>query len=433
MKLDSIAEKIEKNNIRWIQIHFTDLMGRLRIVHIPADRFLEDTILEDGVTFDGYSVGVAHIDKSDMIALPDPSTFLVLPDHENEARVIANMYNTSLKPCKLDPRFILQKAVEEVKKKGYEYIGFSPEMEFYVLKENEGWKWGTEHKRGYFSPPPLDEAKDYRRTLSESLQESGYKVKYHHHEAGRHQHEIEVKEMSVKDAADFCIYFKYLARTYAYNYNLLVTFMPKPFLEDAGNGMHVHITLYRKGRNIFLDENDEYKLSQTARYFIGGILEHARSIAALSNSTVNSYKRLVPNCEAPIYTVWARYNRSALIRIPAKKKVDIEIRNADPAANPYLFYAAILHAGIDGIKKKIMFEPAEKNVYQMSNREIKDNNIKRLPTNLMEALEELEKDDVIKRGLGKEAITLLIDEKKKEWQRYMGMITSADYELYFNC
>ncbi|HEC94741.1 MAG TPA: type I glutamate--ammonia ligase [Thermoplasmatales archaeon] len=433
MKPNNVVEKIEKNNIRWIQLHFTDLMGRLRIVHIPADRFLDGSILENGVTFDGYSVGVTHIDKSDMIALPDPSTFLILPCQENEARVIATMCNTFLEPYKMDPRFILQKAVEKVKKEGYDYIGFSPEMEFYVLKENEEWKWRVEHKKGYFLPPPLDEAKNYRRTLSEALQENGYKIKYHHHEAGRYQHEIEIEEMPVKDAADFCIYFKYLAKIYAHHHNLLVTFMPKPFSYDAGSGMHAHIVFYRKGENMFLDENDEYKLSQTARYFIGGIIEHARSIAALSNPTVNSYKRLVPNYEAPIYTAWARYNRSALVRIPAKKKVDVEIRNADPAANPYLFYAAILHAGIDGIKKKIMFEPVEKNIYQMSNREIKNNNIKRLPASLIEALEELEKDDILKRGLGKEAITLLIEKKKKEWQRYMEMVTSTDYEFYFNC
>jgi glutamine synthetase len=431
MDNNSIKKQIEKNDIQWIQLHFTDLIGRLRVVHIPSKQFIKN-VLNDGSGFDGSSVGIATVEKSDMIAMPDPQTFLVLPHEKNEARVIANILDSSKQPFFGDPRNILLKAKKELLNQGFDEIRFSPEIEFYVLDECEEGRYESNEKHGYFSPSPLDNVKAYRKTLSEMVLNSGYDVKYHHHESGKYQHEVEINELDVIDAADYCIYFKYLAKEIASLYKLVATFMPKPFSFDAGSGLHAHIAFYKKQQNIFYDKNDPYKLSQTARYFIGGILEHARGMAAIANPTLNSYKRLIPNFEAPIYIAWARYNRSSLIRIPAKKNIDVEIRNADPAANPYLFFAAVLYAGLDGIKKKIQYEPTEKNIYKMS-EEFKKLKIQKLPTNLSEALEELEKDDVIVRGIGKETVELFIEKKMKDWQQYIGEITDLEYKLYFHC
>ncbi|PNX48275.1 MAG: hypothetical protein BV456_09955, partial [Thermoplasmata archaeon M8B2D] len=255
---------------------------------------------------------------------------------------------------------------------------------------------------------------------------------YHHHEKGKFQHEIEVKGLDVLNAADFCSFFKYAAREIASMFNYDITFMPKPLSEEAGSGMHAHIKLEKNGENIFLDESNEYNLSQTALYFIGGILDHSRAIAALANPTLNSYKRLIPHFEAPIYIAWDRYNRSSLIRIPAKKDVDIEVRNADPAANPYLFFSALIYAGLDGIKKKKTYDPIPKNIYKMSEEDIKKYNIKQLPKNLMEALEEFQKDTVLINGLGKDCADLYVKHKTNEWNRYTGEITDLDYKFYFN-
>jgi glutamine synthetase len=209
--------------------------------------------------------------------------------------------------------------------------------------------------------------------------------------------------------------------------------MPKPFSNEAGSGLHAHIALYNKGENMFADENDPFGLNQTARYFIGGILSHSRGIAAIANPTLNSYKRLIPHYEAPIYLAWAPHNRSSLIRIPSKKDVDVEVRNADPAANPYLLFAALTHAGLDGVKRKINYEPITKNIYKMTEQEIKENNIQRLPTNLMEALEEFKQDTVLMDAIGRDGAELFIDTKTLEWQHYMGEITDQDYKYYFHC
>lgn len=432
MNADKTKRLIEKNNIQWIQAHFTDLLGRLRVLHMPAKGFLEEDILKHGFGFDGSSVGLTSIENSDMLAMPDEKTFLVLPHEENEARILADICDTSLQPFPADPRHILKQAVEKATMHGFDAIKISPEMEFSVLTKNREELYGINRNEGYFASSPLDDAKEYRKKLSDLLLESGYNVKYHHHETGKCQHEIEIKELDAVDAADFCIYFKYLAREIASRNDLQITFMPKPFPQEAGNGMHAHISLYLMGKNMFLDENDKNNLSQTARYFIGGILEHSRSIAAISNPTVNSYKRLIPNFEAPVHIAWAQHNRSSLIRIAAKKNIDVEIRNADPSTNPYLFFAAIIHAGIDGIKRKIEYEPVEKDIYKMTEEELKIYGIKKLPANLFEALEEFENDDFLKQAIGKEASELFIEKKKEEFRKYMQELTDLDYEFYFN-
>jgi len=433
MNKNKIEKIIVSKKIKWIQIHFTDLLGGLRVLHTPANRFLKDDLLSKGTNFDGSSVGFREVDKSDMIALPDPETFKILPYEKDEAMIRANLYDTDYKLYRAGPRNILIKAIEKLKEAGYDKVMISPEMEFCSFNKSSDQDEGFKENLGYFSPPPLDDLKDYRKKLSDVLEKSGYNVKYHHHEKGKYQHEIEVKSLEAIAAADFCIYFKFVAREISTPFNINISFMPKPLSEEAGNGMHAHITLYKKGKNMFLDNNNSYFLSQTALYFIGGILDHSRAIAAIANPTLNSYKRLIPHFEAPIYIAWDQYNRSSLIRIPARKNVDIEVRNADPAANPYLLFSALIYAGLDGIKKKISYEPVSRNIYKMTDEEIKKAKIKRLPTNLMEALEEFQNDRILIEGIGKDAANLFIEKKTNEWHRYMGEITDLDYRFYFNC
>jgi glutamine synthetase len=433
MNNKKIKELIQRKHISWIQIHFTDILGGLRVLHIPTNRFLEDNVPSKGINFDGSSVGFRKVEKSDMIAIPDLRTFKLLPFEKDEAMILADLYDTEHNPYRADPRNILKKAIKKAKTEGYDKVMFSPEIEFCSFNKSSDHKSDIRENIRYFSSPPSDDLKEYRKKLSDILIESGYQVKYHHHEKGKFQHEIEVKTLEAVAAADFCSYFKYVARELATLFDVDITFMPKPLSEEAGSGMHAHITLYNKGRNIFLDENNPYRLSQTALYFIGGILEHSRGIAALGNPTLNSYKRLIPHFEAPIYIAWDKYNRSSLIRIPAKKNVDIEVRNADPAANPYLFFAALIYAGLDGIKKKITYEPISRNIYKMTDEEIKKYRIKRLPTNLMESLEEFQSDKILIEGIGRDAADLFIEKKTNEWRRYMGEITDLDYRFYFHC
>ncbi|MBN2603018.1 MAG: glutamine synthetase [Candidatus Thermoplasmatota archaeon] len=432
MNADTIINLIKKNKIQWIQIHFTDIFGRLKILHMPAKRFLGEDILSNGFGFDGSSVGYSNVDKSDMLAIPDPSTFLILPHEKNEARIVADIFDTQKNPSIIDPRYALKRAVKKILNKSFSKIDISPEIEFFVIDEVEPNKYEMSKNGGYFCPPPFDTAKELRKELSEILIKSEYPLKYHHHESGKYQHEIEITSLPALGAADFCIYFKYLARLIAAKYNLLLTFMPKPLPLEAGNGMHAHLLLSNKHGNAFFDRTNKHNLSQTARYFIGGILHHSKSITAIANPTVNSYKRLIPHFEAPIYVAWATHNRSSLIRIAAQKNIDVEIRSADPTANPYLLYAALIHAGLDGIKRKIECESIEKNIYNMTEQEITQNKIEKLPKNLHEALYELESDNTLIQSIGKELIDIYIDKKRQEWSKFLTEISDFDYIYYLH-
>ena len=433
MQRSTISDAIKENNVKWIQVHFTDILGGLRVVHIPSDRFLEDHVLRQGCGFDGSSVGLKHVEKSDMIAIPDPETFHILPHEENEGRILADIFDTTYTPSQVDPRYALKRAVATAQKQGYDDVIIAPEMEFFVLPENQETLYKPLANRGYFVPPPIDGVKEFRKTLSELLIETGINVKYHHHENGRFQHEIEIKALSAIAAADFCMYFKYLSRDIAALEELQVSFIPKLFQDEAGNGMHAHIKLVKNGSNAFYNAKDPYLLSDDARYFIGGILSHAKSIAAFANPTVNSYKRLIPHYEAPLYIAWGRHNRSSLIRIAAKQNVDVEVRNGDPSANPYLFFAALIYAGLDGIKKKIYYEPVEQNIYDMSANELKALDINRLPASLLEALQELDKDEYLKKQLGEELVDTYTEKKKEELNNYLSEVSDVDIKYYLHC
>lgn len=431
--MNTISKIIRENNIKWIQLHFTDLLGGLRAVHIPAERFINDHILRQGCGFDGSSVGLKHVEKSDMIAIPDPETFHILPNENGEARILADIYETTYQPSPVDPRYALKQAVAAAQKQGFDDVVIAPEMEFFVLSPDRENLYEPLANKAYLVPPPIDEIKKFRRTLSERLIESGINVKYHHHENGRFQHEIEITSLSAIAAADFCMYFKYLSRDIAALENLQVSFIPKLFQDEAGNGMHAHIKLMKKNSNAFYDAKDPYLLSDTARYFIGGVLSHAKSIAAFANPTVNSYKRLIPHYEAPLYIAWGRYNRSSLIRIAAKQNVDIEVRNGDPSANPYLFFAALIYAGLDGIKRKIHYEPVEQNIYDMSANELNALGINRLPASLLEALQELDQNKYLKHQLGEELVHTYIEKKKEELNNYLSEVSDVDIKYYLHC
>lgn len=433
MDKKELTKTIKEENITWIQLHFTDLFGGLRVFHIPSNQFLEDDVITHGLGFDGSSVGLKQVEKSDMIVIPDPETFLVLPHEKNEARIFADVYETDKKPSVVDPRYILKQAVRTVRKHGFDDVIISPEMEFFILTDHEEKHYEPLASQGYCAPPPLDDVKEFRKTISELLLKSNINVKYHHHESGRYQHEIEIKALSAITAADFSMYIKYLSRDIASVNNLQVTFIPKLFADEAGNGMHVHIKLLKNGKNAFFDEGNKYNLSETARYFIGGILHHAKSIAAFANPTVNSYKRLIPHFEAPLYIAWDRHNRSSLIRIAAKENVDIEVRNGDPSANPYLFFAALIHAGFDGMKNKYGYEPVEQNIYEMSENELRNLNIEKLPSTLLEALQELEQDTFFKEAMGEELINLYVERKRKELNDYLSEVSDVDLKYYMHC
>ena len=463
--INKVKEILRENeNIKWIQGHFVDIVGGLRVFSIPAKTYLQDMIWREGIGFDGSSVkGFAKVERSDMIALPDAKTFLPLPWLYNGevARIIMDIVDVdNYQYFSGDPRHIARRASELVRDTGYDRIELSPELEFYAFDEFilsdkdeeldtflQGEEsipkarhpvLGIKSKEGYFAPLPIDSTESFRNMLSEALISSGIDVKYHHHEGGSWQQEIEIKALhDAVEAGDASVFFKFLAKTIGSMRNLLITFMPKPLPTDAGNGMHVHIELFKNEESVFFDEDDKYKLSQVARYFIGGILEHAKGMTAITNPTTNSYKRLVPYFEAPINIAWAVYNRSALVRIPNRagkdNSIDIEVRHPDPSANPYLTFAVIIHAGIDGIKKKIdPGDPVERDIYSMDKRELREYNITRLPRTLHEAIEEMESDEVIKRALGTHASEAFIDIKNGEWKEFLAHVSTWDYKKYFN-
>jgi glutamine synthetase len=433
MTIDNVIEEINSHNIEWIQLHFTDLMGGMRAVHYPAKQFIRDNIFEHGCGFDGSSVGLNKVEKSDMIAIPDTDTFLVLPHEPNEARIIADVYDTNKKASPIDPRNALKKALQKARQFGIDEIMISPEMEFFVLSDQKENPYKPLANKGYFTPPPVDDVKDFRKNISNLLLNCGIDIKYHHHENGRFQHEIEVKPLPAIASADFCMFFKYLSKDIAADSNFKVSFIPKLFADECGNGMHAHIKILHENRNMFFDEHKEFYLSDNAIHFIGGILHHAKSIAAFANPTMNSYKRLIPHFEAPYYIAWGQHNRSSLIRIAAKKNVDIEVRNGDPSANPYLFFAALIHAGLDGIKHKRYYEPIEHNIYEMSTKELDSLNIKRLPATLLESLQELDKNDLLKREMGTELVESYIESKKNELNMYLSEVSDIDIKYYLHC
>ncbi len=421
-------------NADYIILHFTDLIGYLKGRTIPSEE--AEKVLTEGVGFDGSSIiGGANIEESDMIMKPDPDTFTVCPYYFYEKGVgsfICNIYTPDGKQFQNDPRYICQKTMEKTSREGYTPTA-AAELEFYLVQKNKkGEVYPVENhlidKQRYFDvAPDRDITEAYRMDLSNALSTMGITVERQHHEVGSAQNEITFKYSNPQTTADNIIRYKFAAKAVANRkYGWIATFMPKPWFGKAGNGMHMHISLFdsKTGKNLFYNPKGYAYLSQTAQYFIGGILEHARALCAILAPTVNSYKRLVPGYEAPVYVAWSKRNRSALIRVPAfppnsESEARIEFRCPDPLCNPYLAYAVIIEAGLDGIKKKISpKEPVDTNIYHLSEAKRKELDIAVLPSSLKEALEEWKSDEICIRTLGKENAAKYLDLKMQEWVEY---------------
>jgi len=432
-------------NADYVLLQFTDLLGMLKGRSIPAEE--AKNALTDGVTFDGSSIlGGVRIEESDMIMKPDPDTFTACPHYfydKSVASFICDIHRPDGRQFENDPRYLCKKANEKALGEGYEATA-AAELEFYLVKKSkEGQFYPVENhvidKQRYFdNTPGRDVTEPYRMELTNALSTMGITVERQHHEVGSAQNEITFRYSDPITTADSIIRYKFAAKAVAEKkYGWTATFMPKPWQGKAGSGMHIHMGFFnpKTGRNPFYDPKGYGYVSQTCRYFIGGLLTHAKALCAIVAPTVNSYKRLVPGYEAPVYIAWSQKNRSALVRIPAfsaenEKEARIEFRCPDPLCNPYLVFAAAFEAGLDGIKKKIdSGDPVDLNVYHLNEKERKDLGIETLPTSLKMALEEWETDDVCTRVLGKENAEMYKELRMQEWGEYEHHMPSKENEV----
>ncbi len=433
-----VLRMAKEKNVKFVRLWFTDILGFLKSFAITV-RELEGA-LEDGRGFDGSSiVGFVRIDESDMVAMPDPSTFRILPWRANEA-VMASMFCDILepdgKPYEGDPRWVLKKNLKRAAGMGYVF-NVGPELEYFYFQRSTG-KPETLDTGGYFDLTPLDVSSELRKQTVMVLEELGIPVEYSHHEVAPSQHEIDLKYTDALTMADSTMLYRLVVKEVALKNNVYATFMPKPVYGVNGSGMHTHQSLFRGKKNAFFDPKGKYHLSDVAKHYIAGLLKHAREITLVTNQWVNSYKRLVPGYEAPVYISWAQRNRSDLIRIPVykpgrEKETRVEYRSPDPACNPYLAFAVMLAAGLEGIMKKYpLRDPVERNVYEMAQEERKRYKIDSLPGNLYEAIQVTEASQVVKQALGDDIFYKFINNKKIEWERYRSQVTDYELKEYFS-
>ena len=433
---EDIIKLVEENDVEFIRLQFTDIFGILKNVAIPKNQLKK--ALDNQMMFDGSSIdGFARIEESDMYLRPDLDSFVIFPWNQQSgktARLICDVYRTDGTPFEGDPRYILKKAVAEAAKLGY-IFNVGPECEFFLfnLDENGAPTTDSNDKAGYFDLGPNDLGENARRDMVHTLEEMGFVIEASHHECAPAQHEIDFKYGEAVKTADSIMTFKLAVQTIAKKHGLHATFMPKPKANMCGSGMHVNMSLEKDGKNIFDDPEGKDGLSKEAYYFIAGLMKHINGIVAITNPLVNSYKRLVPGYEAPVYIAWSAKNRSPLIRIPASrgKGTRVELRNPDPTANPYLTLAVCLMAGLDGIKNKL--EPCDSvdaNIYAMSKKERREKNIENLPDTLYDAVKQLEKDDYIRDFLGEETAEKYIEAKKSEWKAYKVTVSKWEIEEY---
>lgn len=428
---------VKEENVKFIRLQFTDIFGMLKNVAITSDQL--EKALDNQCMFDGSSIeGFVRIEESDMYLHPDIDTFVIYPWRPQigkVARIICDIYTADGKPFEGDPRYVLKRAILRSKDMGFDKYNVGPECEFFLfLTDNEGNPTTITHDNaGYFDLGPIDLGENARRDMSMVLEEMGFEIEASHHEVAPGQHEIDFKYTDALTAADAILTFKLVVKVIAKRHGLHATFMPKPIFGINGSGMHTNISLFKNGENAFCDEDDENGLSRDAYYFIGGLTKNIGAITALTNPIVNSYKRLVPGYEAPVYVAWSGKNRSPLIRIPAVRgsSTRVELRNPDPSCNPYLALAGILHAGLDGIENKI--EPPKavnKNIYEMSEAQRKKYKIYSLPANLYEAIKIMQKSQLVKDALGEHVFTKYVDAKLNEWNQYRTKVTPWELEQY---
>jgi glutamine synthetase len=482
--LSKAIETIKKDKIRWVHSTFIDIRGLMQDVIIPAKLYANGSAFASGIGFDGSSVrGFKSIEESDMILMPDPSTLVTIPWASEEAQksaiVIGDVYEAfggkeSSEVCSRG--YVAKRAVKAAEDMGYKGF-FGPELEYFLFssvdptkltwdlwvspKGGAGDSWGAPRvvpqspeiesgsrpvirpKDAYFRPPPDDTTIEYRNEVAGILEDSfGFEIEMHHHEvATAGQIEIDFKYGELLDTADRVVYYKFVAKNIAKKHGMIATFMPKPIYLDNASGMHVHTSLWKGTKNVMYDEKDEYaELSQTGRYFIGGLMEHARALVAVTCPTVNSYKRLVPGFEAPIYIMWSRRNRSALIRVPVYFKGTeyasqkrAEFRSADPSCNPYLALSCILMAGLDGVEHKIdPGDPVDEDVYELTPERRRSLGIRELPTTLKEALDEMKSDEIIHKTLGSHIFDAFIEYKTNDWNQYCLYVTPWEIMKYLD-
>lgn len=426
----------QEQGVEFIHLQFSDIFGVMKNVSIPIEEL--DKALNNELMFDGSSIdGFVRIEESDMYLRPDTDTFLVFPWRTTsgvEARLICDIYNPDGTPFEGDPRYILKRNLEEASKLGYT-MNVGPECEFYMFLTDEKGSPTTitQDAAGYFDMAPIDLGESARKEMVSTLKEMGFLIEASHHEVGPGQHEIDFKYDNALTTADNVMTFKMVVRIIAQKHGLHATFMPKPVYGIAGSGMHMNQSLMKDGKNAFYDPSDPLELSKECYYYIGGLLKHAKGLTAITNPTVNSYKRLVSGFEAPVYIAWSARNRSPLIRIPAKRgnSTRIELRSPDPSNNPYLALSAALASGLDGIRNKILPPDAvDKNIFEMDEKELNDLGIERLPGSLDEALLLLENDDVVKYSLGNHILKKYIEAKHTEWDSYRTYVTQWEIQEY---
>ncbi|MBW1721561.1 MAG: glutamine synthetase [Deltaproteobacteria bacterium] len=432
---DDVKRIVKEKNVSFIQFWFTDVLGMLKSFAITPSEL--DEGLSEGMGFDGSSIeGFARIHESDMIAKPDPTTFDLVPwriDERPVARMFCDILNPDGTPYEGDPRYVFKRVLKAAADKGYTfYVG--PELEYFYFADNMNPE--TLDKGGYFDARPLDLGSDLRRETIFALQSMGIQVEYSHHEVAPSQHEIDLRYDEGLRMADKTMTYRLVVKEIARRNGYYATFMPKPVFGVNGSGMHVHQSLFKGEKNEFYDPDDPHNLSETAKCYIAGLMRHAPEITVLTNQWVNSYKRLVPGYEAPVYVSWARRNRSAMIRVPMykpgkEKATRIEFRSPDPACNPYLAFAAMLAAGLEGIEKKYELpDPVEEDIFEMNPTERKAYGIVDLPGNLYSAILEAENSELVRKTLGEHIFNKFIENKKIEWDLYRVHVSRFEVEKY---
>ena len=437
---EDVKALVDESGLRFIRFWFTDILGQLKSFSINAAEL--DDAFEGGMGFDGSSItGFNAIEESDMIAMPDPTTFAILPWRPQESgvgRMFCDVMTPNREPYEGDPRYVLRRALERAAGMGFDTFNVGPELEFFYFRSARppGGVPETLDEGGYFDLTTLDAGSDVRRDTVLALEQLGIHVEYTHHEVGPSQHEIDMRYAPALKMADDCMTYRITVKEYAMKYGWHATFMPKPLFGENGSGMHTHQSLFRAGRNAFYDADDQYFLSDVGKAFIAGQLKHAREISSIFAQWVNSYKRLVPGYEAPVYCAWSRRNRSALVRVPLyhpgnERATRAELRCPDPACNPYLTFAALLQAGLEGIEKGYELpEPMEKNLYHLSPEDRRRLGIEQLPETLGEAIELSAESELVLRTLGEHMFNRFVENKRQEWDAYRVQVTRWELDRY---
>jgi glutamine synthetase len=440
---DEVTSRAADDGVEFIRLWFTDILGQLKSFSIGREEL--EGALADGMGFDGSSItGFNRIEESDMIAMPDPDTYTVLPwrldgEKGNVARMFCDVLKPGGEPYEGDPRFVMRRALARAADLGFDTFNLGPELEYFYFASDELNEDGVPtilDKGGYFDLTTLDAASDLRRDTVNALKAVGIPIEYTHHEVGPSQHEIDMRYAEGLRMSDSAMTYRIVVKEIAAQHGVYATFMPKPLFGENGSGMHTHQSLFSDGQNAFYDADGDHHLSATAKSYIAGLLRHAREIAALFAPNVNSYKRLVPGYEAPVYCAWSQRNRSALVRVPVyhpgkEQATRAELRCPDPSCNPYLTFAAMLHAGLDGIEQSYECpEPMERNLYELSHDERIGRGIEQLPETLGEAIEVLAESDLMRRALGDHIFDRYVALKREEWDEYRVQVSRWELERY---